>query len=627
MKKQARDIEIIKIWKAELEKGKKDGNVRLTSYMPGPEKILFCVAVTWKETKYVWYENSWWTLLTDNNGFILSKILNTSDVPSEVRKKAPEKNKFFREESRKESKDSEGSQKEKFRQDQKQYFKNAMASNYLSRKDVSSTSVSTLRNANAEERIQRGKEARQKKVMENRFSPRPEEGSENVSEQVGKIIEQNVVIQKSAQEEKSIQISDSSEEKLPEQKQPPNEDIIVTNAVVENIPMESRKGSKSESLQVNLSNNEFDDLSVRLKTMSSKSINEEFTLDAFLRICKKCYDLELAIDVLVDKMKVKDDSIQNLELVKSRLENVNNDLTKSVGDLNRKVLKLETLLDEQGLKDLREKIVDLDIDKLKEFDQSPIKNSYGKIVNKNVLKRRQKLKEENIRRYKENQSWIEENEWNSFDWFKKLMTRWKFTDQHQCLSPKEEELLTEEQRKEFHRKKKDWRDARQKELENDKNSQEWKRFIEYCHARIIGNSYWRGLDTLYEKDVGIEPLSGALYKPAWKRLKSKFNPFVFHVYNGKQQGENVEQNQINNNNNNNNNNKNNGGIQSGNRRENNNSARKGRSGGRFRGKMRGNRGFGRNNDNPGKFRGRKRNRNNKKSADQPINVSGGQGNH
>ena len=113
-------------------------------------------------------------------------------------------------------------------------------------------------------------------------------------------------------------------------------------------------------------------------------------------------------------------------------------------------------------------------------------------------KRRIQKRQENIKRYKSNHSWLSDKEWEKLSFFEKIMKRWNFTDMHQCLVPWEEKKLSKEELNLFWEKKRKWRLARMIELKN--NPLQRKVFDEFCHARKIGYKVCRNLDKQY-RDV------------------------------------------------------------------------------------------------------------------------------
>jgi len=102
----------------------------------------------------------------------------------------------------------------------------------------------------------------------------------------------------------------------------------------------------------------------------------------------------------------------------------------------------------------------------------------------------------NIKKYKENKTWIPEEEWNKLSLFEKLMKRWNFSDKHQCLVPWEEKKLSKEELLQFQEMKRQWRIKRKSELNGNTHRQ--KIFEKFCHARIINNRMMWNLDISYD---------------------------------------------------------------------------------------------------------------------------------
>jgi len=113
----------------------------------------------------------------------------------------------------------------------------------------------------------------------------------------------------------------------------------------------------------------------------------------------------------------------------------------------------------------------------------------------NWIEKRNQKRQGNIKKYKENHSWIPEKEWEKLSFFQKVMKRWNFSDMHQCLVPWEEKKLSKEEVYQFQEEKRKWRMLRMKEL-SDKPLQR-KIFDEFCHARKIGRKIIRNLDNEY----------------------------------------------------------------------------------------------------------------------------------
>ena len=108
-------------------------------------------------------------------------------------------------------------------------------------------------------------------------------------------------------------------------------------------------------------------------------------------------------------------------------------------------------------------------------------------------------KNKNIEKYKRNNSWIIDSEWNKLSLFKKIMTRWNFTDKHQCLMPWEEKKLSKQELMQFHEEKKLWRIKRKNELKG--NNYQLEIFEKFCHARIINNKEIHNLDMAYDDTI------------------------------------------------------------------------------------------------------------------------------
>jgi len=103
----------------------------------------------------------------------------------------------------------------------------------------------------------------------------------------------------------------------------------------------------------------------------------------------------------------------------------------------------------------------------------------------------------NVRKYKENNTWISNNEWNKLSLFQKIMKRWNFSDKHQCLVPWEEKMLSKEELLQFQEAKLKWRIKRKKELNG--NIIKMEIFEKFCHARIINNKLIKNLDPTYDE--------------------------------------------------------------------------------------------------------------------------------
>jgi len=106
-------------------------------------------------------------------------------------------------------------------------------------------------------------------------------------------------------------------------------------------------------------------------------------------------------------------------------------------------------------------------------------------------------RDNNIRKYKKNNIWIPDNEWNKLTWFQKVMKRWNFSDRHQCLVPWEEKKLSKEELRQFQEAKIEWRTKRKNELNG--NTARMKIFDKFCHARIINNKLINNLDATYNE--------------------------------------------------------------------------------------------------------------------------------
>ena len=102
----------------------------------------------------------------------------------------------------------------------------------------------------------------------------------------------------------------------------------------------------------------------------------------------------------------------------------------------------------------------------------------------------------NIKKYKENKTWIPNEEWNKLSLFEKLMKRWNFSDKHQCLVPWEEKKLSKKELLQFQEAKRQWRIKRKSELTG--NIYRQKIFEIFCHARIVNNRMMWNLDISYD---------------------------------------------------------------------------------------------------------------------------------
>lgn len=225
----------------------------------------------------------------------------------------------------------------------------------------------------------------------------------------------------------------------------------------------------------------------------------------------------------VDKLwKDNESKIKEIKILKEKVKG----LTDENASLKDKVNQMDNDLDEQGIQNIQNNIKRI-------YDEAKIeakkgKNNYLK-NNKFLDKKFQQLKEKNIKEYKEKKTWIEKDEWNKMNWYDRVMLRWKFTDTHQCLLPKEEKMLTEEQRKDFHEKKRQWRAMRSQEFadkgENNRFSNDYRKFIRFCHQRTVGNSHFWNLDSYYEEDLGLEiPKYIKKNNILFRRIR-RFNPY------------------------------------------------------------------------------------------------------
>jgi len=116
---------------------------------------------------------------------------------------------------------------------------------------------------------------------------------------------------------------------------------------------------------------------------------------------------------------------------------------------------------------------------------------YARSFRKNWTKRN------NIRRYKKNNTWILNSDWNKLSLFQKIMKRWNFSDKHQCLVPWEEKKLSEQELLQFQEAKLKWRIKRRNELNGDIPRMEI--FEKFCHARIINDKFVQNLDMTYDE--------------------------------------------------------------------------------------------------------------------------------
>jgi len=115
----------------------------------------------------------------------------------------------------------------------------------------------------------------------------------------------------------------------------------------------------------------------------------------------------------------------------------------------------------------------------------------------NEKKIRNWTKNKNIRKYKKNNTWIRNSEWNKLSLFDRIIKRWNFTDKHQCLVPWEEKRFSKEELLRFQEKKRQWRMKRKNELNG--NTYKLEIFNKFCHARIINNKLIKNLDTTYNE--------------------------------------------------------------------------------------------------------------------------------
>jgi len=112
------------------------------------------------------------------------------------------------------------------------------------------------------------------------------------------------------------------------------------------------------------------------------------------------------------------------------------------------------------------------------------------------IRKRNWTKNNNIRKYKKNKNWINDNEWNKLSLFEKIMKRWNFSDRHQCLVPWEEKKLSKEELLQFQEAKRQWRTKRKNELNG--NTYKMEILNKFCHARIIDNILVKNLDSSYD---------------------------------------------------------------------------------------------------------------------------------
>ena len=118
---------------------------------------------------------------------------------------------------------------------------------------------------------------------------------------------------------------------------------------------------------------------------------------------------------------------------------------------------------------------------------------YTKSFRKNWTRRN------NIMRYKKNNTWILDSDWNKLPLFQKIMKRWNFSDKHQCLVPWEENKLSKQELLQFQEAKIKWRIKRKNELNG--NISRIKIFEKFCHARIINNKLVQNLDMTYDESM------------------------------------------------------------------------------------------------------------------------------
>lgn len=131
----------------------------------------------------------------------------------------------------------------------------------------------------------------------------------------------------------------------------------------------------------------------------------------------------------------------------------------------------------------------------------------GKIQIGNFSKMRQIIAKKNIQKYKNDNSWVDDKTWKNLSLYEKIMKRWNFTDVHQCLTPWDENKLSESELNDFHRRKKEWRSKRRDEINKNARNKFWliRRFNRFCHSRIINGKIWLGLDNSYDEYLGIRP--------------------------------------------------------------------------------------------------------------------------
>jgi len=137
------------------------------------------------------------------------------------------------------------------------------------------------------------------------------------------------------------------------------------------------------------------------------------------------------------------------------------------------------------------------------------------------ISKRNWTKNNNIKSYKENKNWINENEWNKLSLFEKIMKRWKFSDKHQCLVPWEEKKLSKEELLQFQEAKRQWRAKRKNELNG--NTYKIKIFNKFCHARIIDNVLVNNLDLSYDDLIDVIDVKSNDTESTKIRGKEKIN--------------------------------------------------------------------------------------------------------
>jgi len=197
--------------------------------------------------------------------------------------------------------------------------------------------------------------------------------------------------------------------------------------------------------------------------------------------------------------------------------------------LNKEIERLKKDLDPIGMQNIKKNI--------EEKIQGQIVK--GKIINQKIVKNKwwKKRIEKNIKKYKQDETYMIDEDWKQMDWFEKLTYRFNFSDGHQCVKPEEEKKWTKEQRMKFHELKREWRQKRIKELQDQGYSSKdliYRRFLKGAHQRVIGSRIWYGLDSQYEEDIGMEKSNvGAI---RWKTLNryARWN-FGVHRYKPRRQ--------------------------------------------------------------------------------------------